>query len=410
MPARCSSSLRAAIVAALCLAASACGDGPVAPNDDFRVEHVSAGAEHTCAIDSDGTGWCWGRSLLNQTGARSDEHPCTTEAFCLAPARVWTPLELDEVSAGGTHTCTLANGSAFCWGSDWRGQLGGGRRSYQRCGNLPCSVEPVRAALGARLVDVTAGANHSCALTAAGEAYCWGYAHFGQVGDGVARDSTRLAVLVAGGHHFEQISAGTSHTCAVDADAQAWCWGADLEGRLGLGEVRSSPVPAPVTGDPTSEDPARRERLRWSAIEAGVSHTCGITVDGEVYCWGQNMYGQLGAGDERDSAVPRHAPLPGVAIDVAVGEHHTCAVTDDGAAYCWGRGLYGRLGTGNQQWHSAPHPVLLDTRLESITAGLQHTCALTEAGRVYCWGQGYYGQTAAGNRGYYSVPQPIALR
>ncbi|MFA7478696.1 MAG: hypothetical protein WC184_12550, partial [Acidimicrobiia bacterium] len=127
--------------------------------------------------------------------------------------------------------------------------------------------------------QTTAGANHSCGVTTAGDAYCWGYNGSGQLGNG---NSTRQTtpVKVLGNHSYESISAGNNHTCAVSIDGDAYCWGAGANGRLGNGNTIDQNAPVKVAGNHS-----------FVSIAAGANHSCGVTTAGDAYCWGYNGYG-----------------------------------------------------------------------------------------------------------------------
>ena len=98
---------------------------------------------------------------------------------------------------------------------------------------------------------------------------------------------------VAGGLQFAQIDAGAWYTCGVTVDGRAYCWGDNRAGQLGNGTRTLSFTPVPVAGD-----------LRFRSVVAGRDHTCGLSADGIVYCWGSNSYGQLGDGSTSDALVP----------------------------------------------------------------------------------------------------------
>src|SRR5881628_2321203 len=197
---------------------------------------------------------------------------------------------------------------------------------------------------------VTTGDAHTCGVTAGGAAYCWGFNSVGQLGDGSTMN--RLSpVLVAApaGVSFAAVDAGDFHTCGVTAAGTAYCWGANGSGQLGDGTMidRSSPVPV--------QAPAG---VSFAAVTAGAAHTCGVTAAGAAYCWGDNGFGQLGDGTttSQSSPVLVQAP-PGVSFAaVTAGRLHTCGVTPAGTAYCWGSNSVGQLGDGTMIDRSSPVP------------------------------------------------------
>jgi alpha-tubulin suppressor-like RCC1 family protein len=204
------------------------------------------------------------------------------------PAQVVGALRFAQLSAGPRHTCGITTaGSAYCWGNNYFGELGNGTTAN--------SATPAAVAGGLTFAVVSAGNNHTCGVTTAGLAYCWG--NGAPVGDGVDTAHLSLSpVAVVGGHSFVVVSAGGDHTCGVTTTNLAYCWGYNEAGQLGDGTrgwnlIRSSPVS--VLGG-----------LRFAAISAGMFHTCGVTTAGAAYCWGDNSFGTLGDGTIDSSFVP----------------------------------------------------------------------------------------------------------
>src|SRR4051794_30885698 len=146
---------------------------------------------------------------------------------------------------------------------------------------------PAQAVTATTLVwtQVTVGAQHSCALASNGRAYCWGHAESGQIGNGTTVISVPRPTRVSGTLQFVQISAGMEHTCAVTSDSKAYCWGSNGTGQLGDGTLTSRTTPVPVAGG-----------RRFDRIRAGGFHTCALTPAGKAFCWGANSYGALGDG------------------------------------------------------------------------------------------------------------------
>jgi alpha-tubulin suppressor-like RCC1 family protein/tRNA A-37 threonylcarbamoyl transferase component Bud32 len=294
------------------------------------------------------------------------------------------------IVGGGMHSCLVAaDGRAFCWGNNDRGQLGNGGTARAQ--------SPLLIGGDTRFVSVAAGLSHSCAIARGGAAWCWGSNEHGQLGD--RSFAQRLApVRAADGHAFRSIVAGSAHTCGLDADGVAWCWGSDAHGQLGDSSSRDSAVPVGVgTG-------ARR----FASLSAGWNFTCGLGTNGHASCWGENGSGQLGDG----LTIDRHEPVP-VASDLgfaslATGSAHACGVTTEGAAYCWGRNTNGQLGDGTTTDRTTPTRVRSNARFVSITAGAVHTCAVAEGGEAYCWGRNTYGQLGNGTTTDESVPTGVA--
>jgi len=185
---------------------------------------------------------------------------------------------------------------------------------------------------------------------------------------------------------FTAVSAGLEHTCAL-ANTEAFCWGSNEGGQLGVPEgatqcprdtrfVPCEPRPVTVSGG-----------LAFKDIGAGVLHSCAVSVGGAVYCWGDNLRGQLGDPGVRTSATPVRVLSNDVFTQVAVGGYHSCGLRTDGVAMCWGANNDGQLGQLTVGSGSAiPTPVSTAQRFASIAAGTRRTCGRTSDGSVYCWG------------------------
>jgi alpha-tubulin suppressor-like RCC1 family protein/tRNA A-37 threonylcarbamoyl transferase component Bud32 len=231
---------------------------------------------------------------------------------------------------------------------------------------------------------VAAGGRHSCALDANGAASCWGANDQGQLGSGT-RDDHTTPTAVAGDLSFTQLSAGASHTCAVSRDGDVYCWGNNERGQLGDATTleRDTPVRVGATGP-------------FRTVRAGFSHSCALSRDGEIFCWGSNAYGQLGTSVGLTSA--RAAAVTGGLRfgALAVGWNHSCGITVTGDLYCWGSNNTGQLGDGTRDDRRVPTRVAVAVRFMSVAAGNQHTCAVSTTGDLYCWGRNNYGQLATG--------------
>jgi alpha-tubulin suppressor-like RCC1 family protein len=237
---------------------------------------------------------------------------------------------------------------------------------------------------------ISAGEEHACAL-ADGAAYCWGRNVQGTLGDGTTADryaAVRVQGLPAS---VTALAAGGAHTCASVSGA-AYCWGSDLALALGSGSSAGvTPNPASIPGLPST----------ITALAAGTWHTCGL-ADGAVYCWGANVYGQLGNGTEvTGTGGPNMVVgLTPTVTTIAAGPAQSCALTA-GTAYCWGTTSYDVMKT-------LPEAVPGLSQLTAIAAGSMHACAWA-AGNVYCWGDNARGQLGDGSTVSSLTPVRVAL-
>lgn len=224
---------------------------PAAPA--LRFSTIASGDTHTCGITVSGEVYCWGGNYYGELGTLAYDpgrchHPCTA-----TPTRVAGAPALVAITGGGWHTCGLtATGDVFCWGDNLYGQLGdtvGTGCLYSQGLQLgyPCSAQPVAVSGGRRYVTLTAGGEHTCGLTAEGEAYCWGKNNAGQFGNGTAIGSTS-PVPAGNGLRFRTLRARGDATCGLATDLRVYCWGDDFDNQLGNGPLRydSRLVPALV--------------------------------------------------------------------------------------------------------------------------------------------------------------------
>ncbi len=189
---------------------------------------------------------------------------------------------------------------------------------------------------------------------------------------------------------IQNVSGGSGFTCALTNAGNVLCWGDNYYGQLGDGTASGRAYPAPVGG----------LGANIVGLATGGRSACIITTTGALKCWGDNYYGQLGDG----TTTVRRSPVvvSGMSVgvrDVSVGWSHTCAVTAAGATWCWGSNSSGQLGDGTQTNRTMPVLVLgLASDIVAVQAGGAHTCALTTAGEVKCWGDNYSGQLGDGTK------------
>jgi alpha-tubulin suppressor-like RCC1 family protein len=183
------------------------------------------------------------------------------------------------------------------------------------------------------------------------------------------------------------LSAGIGHTCALDTDGAAYCWGWNHSGQLGVGDRNDRLTPTPVAGG-----------LRFASIQAGASHACGLTFAGESYCWGSNNRGALGIGTFDDALVPARLPTH-VFRALDLGANFSVALTPEGLARSWGENNGGKLGDSTREHRATPVRVTRDLRYQSVSAGNEHACALDPDGFAYCWGANDLGPVGDGTAG-----------
>lgn len=287
-----------------------------------------------------------------------------------------------SVTVGINHSCALTTaGVAYCWGDARTAQIGIAE-APDVCGPpaAPCARRPVRVTTSVRFTQLSAGGTHTCGLDAQGNAFCWGNNEYGQLGLASPR-VVYEPVSVQGGHRFRDISAGEHHTCGVRVDGAVLCWGRNENGELGRGNFSASAVPTVVAGLSGVQD-----------VSAGSSRTCAVTADGS-YCWGRIwLYTQGGLEWSSRQVLPVRVPGSAKLRAVSVGSISTCGVGEDGVAFCWEANGFGQLGNGGFAGTTTPSPVESAQTFTSVSAGSIQTCGLASDGRGWCWGNNSFGQ------------------
>jgi len=296
---------------------------------------ISAGTRFACGLATTGAAYCWGDNTFGQLGRGNADS-------ALAPVAVLGGHTFTQVAVGGSHACALdTTGIVWCWGTDGWGQLGNGQS--------PASdqYEPVQVNTAVRFTQVTVGGFHSCGISTAGAALCWGYNVDGRSGDGTTTSYLYSPTLVAGGLTFTHLSGGAAHTCGI-ATGSVYCWGRNNEAQLGTGAASTTP-----SRSPTNTLGALGTSVR---IAAGGSHSCAVNSAGEVYCWGTNTRGQLG--DLSTTLRPSGVLIAGSSrfATITAAADHTCGTRLDGATFCWGWNYLGRLGVGAFNGLNYPFP------------------------------------------------------
>ena len=270
----------------------------------------------------------------------------------------------------------------------------------------PAGAQAPPATTPTRFTQIDSGGGHTCAITDAGTAWCWGTGYWGELGNGSALASNvPVEVATPPGVRWASISAGTQFTCAVTTEAVGYCWGDDRTGQLGDGSTPEgdpdrATTPQRVTGSPNT----------WTRISTGDYGACGLSTEGWITCWGSARNGALGAGANgtEDLYEPTYLiDLESVAQWASVDVFGTtaCAVSTAGAGYCWGAGAAAGADASSPVPVATPEGVLWTT----IETGVNHTCGRTTTGAAYCWGDNGYGQLGTGTvGGAQSTPTLVA--
>ena len=377
--------------------------------DDWAM--VSGGINTTCGVKGDNTLLCWGDNNNGQTGAGRN-------ILTVTPTQV-QPEHSDwsMVSAamghgyryeGETdyHSCGLRdNGTLYCWGANWDGQLG--------IGNTSTQLIPIRAQTSTKFNFLATGDSHSCAISNADELWCWGDLNYGQLGLG-GIDASYVDTpqkLTIDNNFWSEISTGYFHTCGIKTDSTLWCWGYDNDGQLGQGPSSDyinlyTPTPVYIPTPPPISVTIPAINNSWSQISAGGYHTCAINSDESLWCWGRAWDGQLGNGNRFIEISPVILPVLSTEkwIQVATGDEHTCGIQSDKSLWCWGTNDY-FIGIENDTNYNFEEPQQVDdSSWETVDASMATTCAIKTNGSLWCWGYGEGGKLGTGDQNSQTIP------
>ncbi len=304
--------------------------------------HISAGQDYTCGVDPLGQGWCWG--LIST--------PLMAEPFSVAvPRRIGDAPRLQSIHTSfyreanldiEVHCGLAEDGRPYCWGQ-WPDSivLRDNRISYHfgLADDEPILFD------GQPYTALSVGADYACGIRQQGGGFCWGANLAGQLAlaDTIGYSPTPVSV----GSQYASISAGAQHVCAVDPVGRAFCWGNGRHGQLGIGLDTNAFQPQELVGAP-----------RFVTVAAGSVHTCALDGEGRAYCWGRNGDGQAGADPAEGWVLAPRALSTDVRFrSLSAGDAHTCGLSTDYSVYCWGGNWHGQLGDGTTRVSHTPVPV-----------------------------------------------------
>jgi alpha-tubulin suppressor-like RCC1 family protein len=383
---------------------SACSDpsgvvrtphGPLAtvtPTNAFV--QIDAGGTHACGLTSGGQPWCWGRNNVGQLG---DSTASATTVPVATFQTGWSSFA--SISAGGLHTCALTSaGAAWCWGNNGDGRLGDGTTNL--------GLAPVLVQGSITFTSLSVGDAHTCGLDSSGQAYCWGNNSYGQLGDSTKTGTNApIAVHQPVGVTFTQIVSGARHTCANTSGGQAYCWGYNGDGQLGVGSGVQRLVPTAVS---------QPGGVTFTSIYTEYQHTCALTSGGQAYCWGLNFNGQVG---DNTTTTPRTTPVAvqqgGVTfVQLSTGSNNSCGLDGSGQEYCWGSNGNGQLGIGSL----TPSQVLVPGAVSqpagvtftAISNGSAQNFGLDTGGQTWGWGRNNWSQLGDGSTTQRTSPVAVS--
>lgn len=375
------------VITAATMGKTASATVTVTPPMSIAFRQLSLGWKHTCGLAQDGLVYCWGSNSHGQLGDGT-----TVDHLTIAPV-LQGELAFVELAAGADHTCARTReGATYCWGSNTRSELGDGS-------SVARSVPTAVAQAGTPVTALAAGSFHTCGLTSNGAAFCWGDNTFGELGIGTGDPMRSTPTRVVQGELiFRSLTANELHSCALTSAGRAYCWGSNASGEVGDGTRATRTTPNAVSqGDQV-----------FIALASGANHACGLTGEGSAICWGELLRPNSPAVPFPSEIVIPALRL--VALASPSGDAFQCALTASGQPGCWGWNGSGQLGNGGTVdvlggYSLVPLP---NERAIGIASGSVHTCVWTAAGKAFCWGLNDFGQLGDGTRA--TQPQPVAVK
>jgi alpha-tubulin suppressor-like RCC1 family protein len=346
----------------------------VASADPFTYSSVDIGNSAVCAVTTDGTAVCWGSNRDQYLIATSRELNITT------PTKV--PLPNNDrfitLDGGANRTwCGLAvSGKVYCWGDHHIGSY------FTTTSRTPVAVEFPHEMT---ITEVHSGYSNGCAINTDAELWCWG--DILESGSGQTEPMrTPVKVAIPNNERVIDFDNGGA-SCAVTNLGNIYCWGhSNGEGQLGIGYANNFAYAVSVTPLKVLT-PAD---VQFVSITTGLEHSCALSTEGKGYCWGDNYQGLFGNDSYANSLFPTPMIVPNdeELTLISTGWYHTCVITISGKTWCFGRGDFGELGTGTTLGGKTYRTPLVPsgTQFKTLSAALGTTCAIDQFDRVWCWG------------------------
>jgi alpha-tubulin suppressor-like RCC1 family protein len=317
----------------------------------------------------------WGNNANGRTGLN------ITVDTTLTPTQVGTATNWLEVESNNAWSIAITTtGELWAWGGNTNGRLG--------LGDTAQRTIPTRIGSATNWAQVSAGSIHSLAVTTTGELWAWGGNTTGQLGRGNTTSPQTSPIRIGSATNWARVSAGNQHSLAITTTGELWAWGGNTAGQLGRGNT-TSPQTSPIRiGSATN----------WAQVSAGIGNqSLAITTTGELWAWGNNDQGRLGLGDTTQRTSPTRVGSATNWAQVRTGSSHTLAVTTTGELWAWGENTSGRLGDGTTTQRTSPTRIGSATNWARVSAGNQHSLAVTTTGELWAWGNNTSGRLGLGD-------------
>lgn len=352
-------------------------------------QKITTGFGHTLAIKTNGTLWAWG---LNSAGQLGDG---TNNPGSIVPIQIGTATNWQFISAGAEHSVAIkTDGTLWAWGRNSEAQLGDGTNNN--------SNVPIQIGTDNNWVAVSAGSEHNLAKKSNGTLWAWGGNTYGQCGNAIPPNSVATPQQVGTATNWQNISAVSYHSLATQADGSLWAWGLNLDGQLGDGTYTNRDVPTAIgfdndwgqittgwnhsiaiktdgtiwawgdnnfgqLGDGTNTNQNRPIKIgtatNWQSITAGEGHSMAIKTNGTLWGWGRNHLGQLGNGTTADINIPTQTGTATNWSGIDAGYYFTLGIKTGNTLWSWGNNNDGQLGDGTNTDHNIPVQISCGTVL-----------------------------------------------
>lgn len=352
---------------------------PSASADEPTIVQLGARGSRSFVVRADGRVLVWGDPGPLGLSKLSKNQP--------TPAAIEELTNVKRIALGDDHACSMkADGSLECWGRNFAGSVGDG--------TIEPRAKPTATVGLSRVKDVVAGESQTLALTEDGKVYFWGNNHRGRwnAWGPVVRKPALLDKLAS----VTALALGNRTACVIHHDGAldyfGRMFGVTCQDFHELGCDTQAIAQIPNLGG-----------VRKAAIsENFAEHACFAHTDGSVSCIGEGDAGQLGDGRSGpDYRQPKPIKVDGLSdiVDIAVGKAFSCAARKDGKVFCWGDNVWGQLGTGDKKRRPSPVEVVGLTDVTAVALGSEHACALRLDQSVMCWGKSQSGQVGDGTSG-----------
>ena len=269
------------------------------------------------------------------------------------------------------------NGDLYCWGWNDHGQVGNGTTNNQ--------YTPVK--ILSNVSYITCSENTSAAITTNGDLYCWG--RFS--GNGNFNNQLTPVKILNDVSYITCSHGALPYNAAIITNGDLYCWGDNIHGQLGCGtSIGSQYTPVKVLDNVSS--------IKIGIMSSSI-YSAAITTNGDLYCWGDNRYGQIGNGSTNEYQTTPVKILSNVSFVNLFFYGYSAAITTNGDLYCWGNNMCGQIGNGSTENQTIPIKIL--SNVSSITSTYKDirafSAAITTNGDLYCWGSNNYGQVGNGS-------------